>query len=983
MSRHAEPESGRKECSFGFVALLLLASLTGLISLPAASADAQGDLSLDASVSPLEDSWGSSWDSMFFSATITNEGLQQSVNRALWWYVCEGDVVTSLCISSYDERGSFSLPTIYSGVTDDYQSSKSWNPAGDEGVFTVVFAFEIQDQDPSDDTISLKINLTRSFVDLGVNQQFNPTTTLENLAYEGSQYILNSDTDYVMEIRGTVTACSTCGFVAELGWQLWSENGGVKISESYMDVSNLPSWGGVSTFTREMPIFNHANEGTFILKWGLFNSSGTPYADLNPLNDVTETVLVINNAIDLVASSMFPGHLSESDFYYYGDEMVHTVITNDGYVTISNTVVSFKIFNLDGDIEDEQLCPLSNIHPGDSKTCMFNVTIVGDDKTLILSVATSFAEGPDSKTGNNNLNEVADIIAGNISARIDQSNPLGIYTTGENIEMVARTSETAAGPLNYSWWVLGIVNLGYGQTLNISGSRLGLGDHTITLRVTDAFAIMETVHKEISLFNYISLDNEPYFTGQAVTQSLAYLEYESILPVLGTQYGIGEGREPLLLLSFDILSSEDNSKNTGLERIDLHLNTSALLPDNIPLESVEIRYLPSLEDNIWTFIDQYTKNTDNTFDVTLYETGVILVIGVAPAANISTGQLEHTQLEGGALQLNWSPSGDVENPYIGSWNIYKLTIANGAGTVFPDPNVDFDSYIWEQLTTSSLVVSLPTSADSWVDPSPLPTDICASYAIMPADREGTPDLLHIEISRDENGQSSPFCGDAIAPQKTVTNIQISSSFTNDTECYKIENNWNMCYDVNMTWIWPAHETNGNVTWNLYRTDRQPDGIDLMFLTPLMTDLSGEEGTMGYYNQSGEDDSNIRPYRTFYYILAPVDSVGNQLNQVNYPVNSVRISIADEWWNYNQHLIPLPEPEPEPPLGVEWLGTLYDYMEVNEFRTTGIVSLITLVLSMIALPLIVKRRKRLIRVMKARKNRQSGLSTAADFEDFFD
>ena len=178
MSRHAEPESGRKECSFGFVALLLLASLTGLISLPAASADAQGDLSLDASVSPLEDSWGSSWDSMFFSATITNEGLQQSVNRALWWYVCEGDVVTSLCISSYDERGSFSLPTIYSGVTDDYQSSKSWNPAGDEGVFTVVFAFEIQDQDPSDDTISLKINLTRSFVDLGVNQQFNPTTTL-------------------------------------------------------------------------------------------------------------------------------------------------------------------------------------------------------------------------------------------------------------------------------------------------------------------------------------------------------------------------------------------------------------------------------------------------------------------------------------------------------------------------------------------------------------------------------------------------------------------------------------------------------------------------------------------------------------------------------------------------------------------------------------------------------------------------------------
>ena len=192
-----------------------------------------------------------------------------------------------------------------------------------------------------------------------------------------------------------------------------------------------------------------------------------------------------------------------------------------------------------------------------------------------------------------------------------------------------------------------------------------------------------------------------------------------------------------------------------------------------------------------------------------------------------------------------------------------------------------------------------------------------------------------------------------------------------------------CYDVNMTWTWPSHETNGNVTWNLYRTDQKPVAIDLTFLTPLETGLTGEEGTMGYYNQSGEDDSNIRPYRTFYYILAPVDSVGNQFNQANYPTNSIRITIVDEWWDFNQHLIPEPEPEPEPPLGVEWLGTLTDYMEDDEFQTTGMISLITLVLSMIALPLLVKRRKRLARVMKARKNRGSSQLNAADFEDFFD
>ena len=125
-------------------------------------------------------------------------------------------------------------------MTADYQSPNSWNPSGDEGVYTVVFAFELQDQDPTDDMLSFKINLTQSFVDLATNQQFNPTSTLENLAYEGSQSILNSNTDYSMEIRGSVTACGTCNFVAELGWQLWTEDGTTKLSESYTNVSNLP-----------------------------------------------------------------------------------------------------------------------------------------------------------------------------------------------------------------------------------------------------------------------------------------------------------------------------------------------------------------------------------------------------------------------------------------------------------------------------------------------------------------------------------------------------------------------------------------------------------------------------------------------------------------------------------------------------------------------------------------------------------------------
>lgn len=983
MSRRAVRESGRKSGSICFVLLLLLASLTGLISLPGASANVSGDLALIDTNSPVEDSWSSSWENINFNVTITNEGLQSITSRDLRWYACEGEVDVNSCKSNYVEFGSFSLPTIYSGTTSDYQSSNPWNPSGDEGVFTIVYAFTLTDQDPSDDELMFRINLTRSFVDLSVDSNFDPTTTLANLGFDGSQAILNTGTDYTMNAKGSVTACGTCNFVADIGWQLWSSDGVVLISESSNSVTNLPSWGGVSPFTQVMPALNHDDEGTFLLKWGLLSSSGTPYGDLEPSNDLSELIVVFDDTIDLQATSMIPGHDPTSVNYYYGEEMVETVITNNGYVSISSTNVVFQVYDQLGGLEDEAQCPLIDFHPGQEQTCMFNVTLIGTDKIVTISIPSVFAEGSDSTPGDNSLTETTDFIAGDIDATITQSNSQGIYTTGDQIIMVARTGDTAAAPLNYSWFKAGIINIGYGNILNISGSVLGLGDHTVTLRVTDAFGVLESAHVEVTLFNYVSLDNGDLFSGEAVTRSLSYFEHESILPVLGTQYGIGEGREPLLLLSFNILSVADDSDNTGLDRMNIHLNTSNILPSNIPLETVELRYLPSLEDNIWTYLDEYTKNIDNTFDITLYGNGVLMIIGVAPPANISSGPLDYKQLKAGSIELNWTPEGDVSNPYVGSWNIYKLTVSNNAGTIFPNPYPDFNSIVWDQLTSTTMVTSLSPNMNSWTDPTPLQDGICASYAIMPADREGSPDFLHIEISRDNSGQPVAFCGDAVAPDKVVTNLRVTSSFTNDTDCYKIMNDWSMCYDVNMSWTWPDHEETGNVTWNLYRTDQRPDEIDITFLTPIEEGLTGISGEKGYYNQSGISDDNIRPYRTFYYILAPVDSVGNQLNEANYPTNSIRVSIEDEWWDYNQHLIPEPAPEPEPPLGVEWLGTLTDYMGVQEFQLTGAAALLTLVTSMIFLPLIIKKRKRLARVMNARKNRANSQLTAQDFEDFFD
>ena len=249
------------------VLLLLLASFAGMASLPLSGAAESGDVAILGTVSPTNDSWSSSWDPVTFEITVENQGLGTSTNRATKWYVCLGDMLGSVCKSSPDESGSFSLSNIFPGTTVDIASDADWNPSGDEGTFTIVYAFDENDQDSSDDMLTFNINLTRSYVDLAVDPTYNPLNDVENTATYDGNIVLNSGTSYVLDSKGQVTACSTCNFVAMLGWQLWSmDQVPVMISEAYTNVSNLPSWGGQTSFTRALPALNSATEGQFTLK---------------------------------------------------------------------------------------------------------------------------------------------------------------------------------------------------------------------------------------------------------------------------------------------------------------------------------------------------------------------------------------------------------------------------------------------------------------------------------------------------------------------------------------------------------------------------------------------------------------------------------------------------------------------------------------------------------------------------------------------
>ena len=171
---------------------------------------------------------------------------------------------------------------------------------------------------------------------------------------------------------------------------------------------------------------------------------------------------------------------------------------------------------------------------------------------------------------------------------------------------------------------------------------------------------------------------------------------------------------------------------------------------------------------------------------------------------------------------------------------------------------------------------------------------------------------------------------------------------------------------------------------MYRLDTRPNEIELKYITPIATGLSGIQGETGTFNQSGLEADGIRPDRTYFYVLSPVDGRGNAMTVAEYPSeNTERVEIENQWWDYNQHIIPEEPAPPEPPLGIDWLGDLEDSMEVKEFQYAGIGALILVVLNALLIPMMIKRRRRLKRVMAARSRRMGTANMAEEFEDFFE
>ncbi len=965
----------------GLVLMMFLSSLTVMMTALPVAASSHGSLGLKTSQSPTPDSWHSANDPIELTVEIENYlSTASGSKRSLAWYACEGVVATSLCRSSPDASGTFIMQSIPGGTTLNLTASPSWTPGGNtETAYTIVYDMTPPDSTPADDTMVFSINVTPNFTDVSIDPNHDPLAHLQNLGEDNGQAILNSNTEYIFKTKGQSTVCGGCLFTGDFGWQLWTSDGTAMIDEAYTSVSNLPAWSGYDALIQNLPVFTYNSEGSFILKHGLFGSSGNPHGDLNPNNNIGEVAIVLNDDIDIKVETLVATHDAQASVFYYGNDRASTTISNLGYMSVFNLEVEFDIYSPQFELEVSDACTISVLHPGQDASCEFNVTTTGNNRLLRVRLPVTFLGGDDTRPADNTYQRTVNIEVGAINPVIQTNKQSGMFLTSDDIELVGRFSSIASQPLNFTWRE-GFYLWGYGQVLNLTGATYGLGHHNITLEVRDPFGETDYAYIEFDVLNSVELTTNAYQVT-AITEGPASIEDTVLLPHLGSDYGIGEGNSPLMMLGFDV--TDGNEDEIGLRSLSAELNLSAILPSTIDLSTVELRYLPSTDDTVWTYLDG-----DNTYSidpltymasVSLVNDGVLLLVGELPNTNVSVRDVEWTQLQDGQLRLDWTIDGDITNPYVGGWNIYKLQGIQGT-TTFPDPLAGVNEFIWDELTLTTLADTLELANTTWTDPEHLDTGICASYAIAPIDREGNPNFNRANITR-VNGVTGLACGDALAPTVSITDFRHVWRFTNSTECFDRQNDWSICYEVDLTWTWPEHEAQGNLTWNLYRVEHAPDEVNLRFIDPVVEGMANVPGEQGSFSQAGIDPDGIRPYRTYYYILAPIDSVGNEQEFVSYPSPSVeRVQIEDDWWTYNQHIIP-PEPEPpEPPLGLPWLQKLNDATSVPEFQVAGLVLLATLVLNFILLPMLMKKRKRLSRVLEARKRNSS--AAMDEFDEFF-
>ena len=187
-----------------------------------------------------------------------------------------------------------------------------------------------------------------------------------------------------------------------------------------------------------------------MLKYGLFGSTGNPYADLNPNNNLATYNLVLNDSIDLKVIDVYPSHDAQASLFYYGSDRVVATFANLGNMSVENVSISFEVYNPQYELEVDENCLVPVMHPAGSATCQFNMTTTGNNRLIRVQMPTIYQEGEDVRMSDNLYQLTANVQVGAINPYVQSNSENGVYLTDEGIELVARASSIASQPLTLS-----------------------------------------------------------------------------------------------------------------------------------------------------------------------------------------------------------------------------------------------------------------------------------------------------------------------------------------------------------------------------------------------------------------------------------------------------------------------------------------------------------------------------------------------------
>ena len=182
-----------------------------------ASASVTGDYEITDSISPLQNAHYSSWDPIEVQVKISNTGFYYNTQtRNIEWFVCEGAQTENDCFNQREDYGTDSVQPIQIGSDTVFTMSNKFSPNGAQGIHTMVYRFMDSDFNTTNDVLIFTFSLETNLVDVIFEPQ-NIISQLDNLANYAGKPVLNTETDYVMEVQGLVSSCPSCNLEADLG----------------------------------------------------------------------------------------------------------------------------------------------------------------------------------------------------------------------------------------------------------------------------------------------------------------------------------------------------------------------------------------------------------------------------------------------------------------------------------------------------------------------------------------------------------------------------------------------------------------------------------------------------------------------------------------------------------------------------------------------------------------------------------------------